>query len=73
MKHMKHMIGCFVMIAAAGIVFLTLGGDTPSWLPLLLLLCCPLMMIGMMVMMNHDNRDTSDKSERDEIRPVDHR
>ncbi len=79
MKHMKHMIGCVVMIAAVGLLFLVQGGDTPAWLPIVLVLCCPLMMIGMMVMMSRDHgassntSETSDRPEREAIRPVDHR
>lgn len=76
MKHMKHMIGCFAMIAVVAVIFLARGGDTPGWLPIVLVLCCPLMMIGMMVMMSRDNGTADDHSKqpaRDDVHPVEQR
>lgn len=62
MKHMKHMIGCVAMIAAVALLLVVRGGDTPAWLPIVLVLCCPLMMIGMMVAMrgDHDHAESTD-------------
>lgn len=65
MKHMKHMIGCVAMIAVVAVVFL--GGNIPSWLPFILVLGCPLMMIAMMFMMRGDHNHVElDDSELDD-------
>ncbi len=72
MKHMKHMIGCAAMIAVVAVIFLAGGGDTPTWLPIVLVLCCPLMMIAMMFMMRGD-QDHAEHRELDDVHHTDHR
>lgn len=73
MKHMKHMIGCVAMIAAVAVIFLVRGGDTPTWLPIVLVLCCPLMMIVMMFMMRGDHQDHAEHNPADDVHHADHR
>ncbi len=72
MKHMKHMIGCVAMIAVVAVIFLAGGGDTPSWLPIVLVLCCPLMMITMMFMMRGDH-DHAEDAEHADVHHAEHR
>ena len=51
MHHMKHMVGCLLVIGA--IVVIRLVGDgVPAWVLGLVLLACPVMMIWMVVMMS---------------------
>lgn len=58
MHHMKHMVGCLLMIGA--IVAIRIAGDgVPGWAAGLVLLACPIMMIWMVVMMSRDHNDTA--------------
>jgi len=55
MHHMKHMVGCLLMIGA--IVAIRFAGDgVPGWAAGLVVLACPIMMIWMVVMMSRDRR-----------------
>ena len=71
MKHMKHMIGCVAMVGAVALLVLVRSGDTPSWLPVVLVLCCPLMMIGMMFAMRGDQAEHAEHD--DAARHAQHR
>lgn len=72
MKHMRHMIGCVAMIAAVALIFLVRGGDTPSWLLIVLVLCCPLMTIAMMSKMRGDH-DHGEHADSDDAHHADRR
>ena len=66
MHHMKHMVGCLLMIGA--IVAIRIVGDgLPAGLAGLVLLACPIMMIWMVVMMSrdHDKTATGDSATSD--------
>jgi hypothetical protein len=56
MKHAKHMIGCGLMLAAVALIAIA-GDGVPRWIPSLLVLACPVMMIWMVVAMSRDHRD----------------
>ena len=54
MRHMKHMVGCLVLIGAF-VLIRFIGDGVPRWIAGLVLLACPLMMIWMVVMMSRDD------------------
>ena len=57
MRHMKHMVGCVLLIGllvgaqVVGVVSSTAG---------LVLVVCPILMIGMFLMMNRDHGDSAE-------------
>jgi hypothetical protein len=73
MKHMKHMIGCVAMVAVIAVVYVARGADTPSWLPIVLVLCCPLMMIAMLFMMRGDHQEDAAHRETGDVQHADRR
>jgi hypothetical protein len=59
MKHMKHMLGCLVIIGALILVRLVDGSS--AWLVGAALIACPLMMVWMMAGMRHGEGDRHDE------------
>lgn len=62
MNHMKHMIGCVAVAAIALILAFGLGDNRPVWVAYLLVLCCPLMMVFMMLAMRRDHHDVNERA-----------
>lgn len=69
--HMKHMLGCVAMIAAIAIIALA-GDGLPRWVPSLILLACPIMMIWMVVMMGRDHTEHATPGEGSSDEPAHH-
>jgi len=64
MHHMKHMVGCLLVIGV--VVLIRLAGDgVPGWLAGLVLLACPIMMIWMIVMMSRGQSGAADRDPGD--------
>jgi peptidoglycan/LPS O-acetylase OafA/YrhL len=53
MHHMKHMVGCLMLIGAI-VVIGFVGDGVPGWVVGLVLLACPATMIWMVVMMSRE-------------------
>jgi hypothetical protein len=56
MHHMKHMVGCLLMIGAIVAIWIV---GAPGWLAGLVLLACPIMMVWMVVMMSGDHNKSA--------------
>jgi hypothetical protein len=62
MKHMKHMIGCVAVAVVALILAFGFGDSRPAWVGYLLVLCCPVMMVFMMLAMRSDHSEHVESS-----------